>query len=274
VNSRFHLDHLWRKVLVTTRSVSLKLHTAPINLVRLHTFSKTIDELRPDRPDVSSGLPSPATLSHRSIRIAFKGLAANTAIGRINRRQSQLGSHRRFRFAYLRTQFCRILKKAKIKPWPKLFHAMRSSRETELVQDHPMHVVAAWQRHSPAIANKHYLMIRESDFERANGKTDRETADQKILEPENLAQKAAQSATEGGCQTMEQGSLEKRKAQVLPGLSNCDCSLHQLKAEDMGFEPTTHCWASDFESDRWPIRLSSEPRSASKNARPREIATS
>ena len=25
----------------------------------------------------------------------------------------------------------------------------------------------------------------------------------------------------------------------------------------MGFEPTTHCWASDFESDRWPIRLPS-----------------
>lgn len=30
-----------------------------------------------------------------------------------------------------------------------------------------------------------------------------------------------------------------------------------FEAEDMGFEPTTHCWASDFESDRWPIRLSS-----------------
>jgi hypothetical protein len=31
-----------------------------------------------------------------------------------------------------------------------------------------------------------------------------------------------------------------------------------LGAEGMGFEPTTHCWASDFESDRWPIRLPSE----------------
>ena len=33
-----------------------------------------------------------------------------------------------------------------------------------------------------------------------------------------------------------------------------------FEAEDMGFEPTTHCWASDFESDRWPIRLSSVAR--------------
>ncbi len=30
------------------------------------------------------------------------------------------------------------------------------------------------------------------------------------------------------------------------------------RAEGMGFEPTTHCWASDFESDRWPIRLPSK----------------
>ena len=30
------------------------------------------------------------------------------------------------------------------------------------------------------------------------------------------------------------------------------------KAEGMGFEPTTPFGASDFESDRWPIRLPSE----------------
>jgi len=30
-----------------------------------------------------------------------------------------------------------------------------------------------------------------------------------------------------------------------------------VKAEGMGFEPTTPCGASDFESDRWPIRLPS-----------------
>ena len=32
----------------------------------------------------------------------------------------------------------------------------------------------------------------------------------------------------------------------------------QLQAEGKGFEPSTHCWASDFESDRWPIRIPSE----------------
>ena len=31
-----------------------------------------------------------------------------------------------------------------------------------------------------------------------------------------------------------------------------------VKAEGKGFEPSTHCWASDFESDRWPIRIPSD----------------
>ncbi len=35
----------------------------------------------------------------------------------------------------------------------------------------------------------------------------------------------------------------------------------------MGFEPTTHCWASDFESDRWPIRLPSEDELLQFNVR-------
>ncbi len=30
----------------------------------------------------------------------------------------------------------------------------------------------------------------------------------------------------------------------------------------MGFEPTIHLWTSDFESDRWPIRLPSEQASS------------
>jgi hypothetical protein len=44
--------------------------------------------------------------------------AANTASG--------------WRNCNLRTQFERIVKRTGLTPWPKLFHAMRASRETEL----------------------------------------------------------------------------------------------------------------------------------------------
>jgi integrase len=44
----------------------------------------------------------------------------------------------------LRTCFKRIICKAHLKPWPKLFQNLRSSRETELTEKFPLHVVCAW----------------------------------------------------------------------------------------------------------------------------------
>jgi integrase len=67
----------------------------------------------------------------------------------------------------LRTQFNRILKRAGLVPWPRLFHALRASRETELAKDYPLHVVTAWLGNTPKIAMKHYLMTTDADFERA-----------------------------------------------------------------------------------------------------------
>lgn len=66
-----------------------------------------------------------------------------------------------------RTQFLRILKDAKITPWPKLFQNLRSSRQNELMQTHPVHVVCAWQGNSVAVAADHYLKVRPEDFARA-----------------------------------------------------------------------------------------------------------
>jgi len=67
----------------------------------------------------------------------------------------------------LRTQLLRIVKQAGAKPWPKPFQNMRASRETELSEHFPIHVVCAWIGNSTAIAAKHYLQVRDSDFERA-----------------------------------------------------------------------------------------------------------
>ena len=68
----------------------------------------------------------------------------------------------------LRTQMGRILKQAEIKQWPKLFQNLRSTRETELVQQgHPVHVVCAWLGNTPRVANKHYLQVTDEDFQKA-----------------------------------------------------------------------------------------------------------
>ncbi len=57
----------------------------------------------------------------------------------------------------LRTQLTRIIKRAGLEPWPKLFHNLRATRETELAQEYPIHVVCEWIGNTAAIAQKHYL---------------------------------------------------------------------------------------------------------------------
>lgn len=66
-----------------------------------------------------------------------------------------------------RTNLLRLLAQTGVKPWPKLFHAMRASFVTELAQQWPAHIVAEWAGHTPAVALKHYTMAVEGDFKKA-----------------------------------------------------------------------------------------------------------
>src|SRR5262249_28809626 len=67
----------------------------------------------------------------------------------------------------LQTAFERIIYRAGLLPWPKLFQNMRASRETELAQTFSLHVVTAWIGNSARIAAKHYVQVTEADFQRA-----------------------------------------------------------------------------------------------------------
>ena len=60
----------------------------------------------------------------------------------------------------MRSAFLKLLAKAGIEPWSKLFHNMRASRQTELLAEHPLPDVCAWLRNSQAVAMKHYAMAR------------------------------------------------------------------------------------------------------------------
>ncbi|MEW4564201.1 tyrosine-type recombinase/integrase [Bremerella sp. JC770] len=69
----------------------------------------------------------------------------------------------------LRTQFVRILKRAGIDPWPRLFQNLRASRETELANVYPMHVVTAWLGNTELVASKHYMQVTPAHFKKAWG---------------------------------------------------------------------------------------------------------
>jgi integrase len=71
----------------------------------------------------------------------------------------------------LRKGLTDILKKAGVSPWPRLFQNLRASRETELAQDYPLHVVTSWIGNTPSVAIGHYLTVQDSDFSKAVGVT-------------------------------------------------------------------------------------------------------
>jgi integrase len=61
-----------------------------------------------------------------------------------------------------------LLDRASVAKWPKLFHNLRASRETELLAAHPAHVVFSWIGHTAAVARSHYLQVTDADFDRAS----------------------------------------------------------------------------------------------------------
>ena len=54
-----------------------------------------------------------------------------------------------------------------MEPWPKLWQNLRSTRETELAERYPIHVVRAWMGNSQPVAAKHYLQVTDEHFEQA-----------------------------------------------------------------------------------------------------------
>ncbi len=119
----------------------------------------------------------------------------------------------------LRTQFGKIIARAGLTPWPKLFQNLRSTRETELVRDFPLHVVCKWIGNSQPVAMKHYLKVTDEDFQKA-------------------ARIPAQQAKETDRNTPNQEN-ENRDFESLRGDSKY-CGDNELeKVGDTGFEPVT-----------------------------------
>ena len=127
----------------------------------------------------------------------------------------------------LRTQMERIIKRSGVKPWPKLFHNLRSTRQTELTEKFPSHVVCAWLGNSRAVAQDHYLQVTDAHFAQA------------VAEPaKQAAQKPAQSGavTTGNEQECAQRKSENRPD--LPGDTAPSRYVHGMRVTPVGFEPT------------------------------------
>jgi integrase len=133
----------------------------------------------------------------------------------------------------LRTQLQRIIVKAGVQAWPKLFQNLRSTRQTELAEEFPSHVVCAWMGNSEAVAAKHYLQVTDEHFAKASGPT-AQAAHRTAQSEANSTRQAAteEQAEDGKCYTVSlsrQLSEERIPPARLERATPClegRCSIH------------------------------------------------
>lgn len=96
----------------------------------------------------------------------------------------------------LRTTFRKIIERAGLQPWPKLFQNLRSTRETELSNEFPLHVVTAWIGNSQLVAAQHYLQVTDQHFSDATHSKVGHIVGQKASETTRNEQPSTQATRE------------------------------------------------------------------------------
>jgi len=128
--------------------------------------------------------------------------------------------------ANLRTQLVRYIAAAGLKPWGKPWQNLRASRATELADEYPSHVAAAWLGHTERIADAFYRQVTDDHFARAIAQA----------EPEQCA--ATNPATPKPKQAY--ASLHEPEAIGLGAHKNATCKGLQVAGLGApGFEPGT-----------------------------------
>jgi integrase len=110
----------------------------------------------------------------------------------------------------LRTQLQRIIRKAGVRPWPRLWQNLRSSRETELAESFPLHVVTGWIGNTERIASKHYLQITDDHFRQA---VQPDSAKYSAQTSQNTAQHRARTEQAPNAETLENPGFEDENAE-------------------------------------------------------------
>lgn len=135
----------------------------------------------------------------------------------------------------LRTWLERAILKTGRRAWPRLWVNFRSSRATELANEYPSHVAAAWLGHTETIANQHYRQVTSEHVEKATTKPT--GAMPKTGEPgvKKLAHIPAHSPQFAG----NHASPRNEKSPENPAIDGAGGVLITPLVEDNGLEPMT-----------------------------------
>lgn len=135
--------------------------------------------------------------------------------------------------ANLRTQLNRIIRRAGLTPWPRLFQNLRASRETELAAQFPMHVVCQWIGNSATVAAAHYLQVRDSDFTAASRPNDAPRNAQTMQMTQETTRPASANVVQQGPENEKSPDFSERR----PSLNLTDQCRDNYPVLLAGLEP-------------------------------------
>jgi len=135
----------------------------------------------------------------------------------------------------LRTTFEKVIRRAGLDQWPRLFQNLRASRETELMQKHPIRVVTAWIGNTPKIALGHYLQTLDGDFEKATRIDPKSGAESGAVEVQKAVQTESDGKTPEKTITTEPGELVGFRRDRSNPVQYCPV----VHVGDEGLEPPT-----------------------------------
>ena len=120
----------------------------------------------------------------------------------------------------LRQLLVRAIVRAGVEPWPRPWHNMRATRQTELADRFPGHVVCSWLGNSETTAIKHYLRVRDDHFDKA-------------------AQNAAQSVHESPRRALQANWADSPKPLEKQSHATTRNVVHKCSVVREGLEPPT-----------------------------------
>ncbi len=123
----------------------------------------------------------------------------------------------------LRTTFEKIIGRAGLTAWPRPFHNLRASCESDLVREYPIPTVCKWLGNTVAIASRHYVDVSDEDVRRAAGLTGQAVQNPVQYPPEMDGNGSQQETQNPGF------------AGVCESLRYCT----NVSVEDRGLEPLT-----------------------------------
>lgn len=159
-------DATWRLLLVLARYAGLRTPSEPFAL-RWRDILWDEDRFVVDSPKTGPRAVPLFPRVRQALAEAFETAPEGAEFVIPDGMRQRAMGPRGLRNCNLRTTLEKIIKRAGLKPWSRLWHSLRASCETDLVRQYPLPTAAKWLGNTSVIAMRHYVDVTDEAFRQA-----------------------------------------------------------------------------------------------------------